>query len=106
MIISSRTPEGWPAQCPMCDQSLRLEPSLPSCDATCLHCGCLVWLARPASGAKWWSWIRRPTVIVTAVAVVWIIWLAARFGTAESVVLAVIAVILFGRRLPDLARLR
>jgi acyl carrier protein len=41
--ISSRTPEGWPNQCPVCSKSLTIEPSTPFGDATCPHCGSLLW---------------------------------------------------------------
>jgi acyl carrier protein len=43
MTISSRTPEGEPHRCPVCDASVRIEPSLPSGDAPCPNCGILLW---------------------------------------------------------------
>lgn len=43
MSISSRTPEGLPNDCPICGNSFRLEPSLPSGDAPCPNCGHLLW---------------------------------------------------------------
>ncbi len=43
MTISSRTPEGVPNRCPVCDHDFRMEPSLPSGDAPCPACGSLVW---------------------------------------------------------------
>ncbi len=43
MVISSRTPEGTPNHCPVCGNDLRLEPSLPTLDAPCPHCGHLLW---------------------------------------------------------------
>jgi DNA-directed RNA polymerase subunit RPC12/RpoP len=50
-MISSRTPEGRPNECPVCGHRLRLEPStVPTADAPCPHCGSLVWFA-PAGGA-------------------------------------------------------
>src|SRR5690242_20174330 len=48
MTISSRTPEGEPNRCPVCGNSLRLEPSVPPGDAPCPSCGCLLWFPRPA----------------------------------------------------------
>jgi len=45
MIISSRTPEGQPNQCPVCDASFLLEPSDPAGDAPCPNCGHLVWFS-------------------------------------------------------------
>ena len=48
-MISSRTPEGIPGECPVCGQTLVIEPSLPTRDAPCPHCGCLVWFDEPDS---------------------------------------------------------
>jgi hypothetical protein len=46
MNPSSRTPEGIPERCPICGNSVRLEPSsFPSSDAPCPHCGYLLWFA-------------------------------------------------------------
>jgi hypothetical protein len=47
MTISSRTPEGQPNRCPVCDNVLRLEPSRPSGDAPCPFCGSLLWFPQP-----------------------------------------------------------
>jgi DNA-directed RNA polymerase subunit RPC12/RpoP len=43
MTISSRTPEGDPNWCSVCGRDLQVEPSTPPGDATCPHCGSLVW---------------------------------------------------------------
>jgi hypothetical protein len=44
MHISSRTPEGEPNLCPICGQDTVTEPSsVPTRDAPCPHCGCLLW---------------------------------------------------------------
>ena len=43
MEPSSRTPEGRPNQCPICGHRVIIEPSQGSFDATCPHCGCLLW---------------------------------------------------------------
>jgi len=48
MEISSRTPEGWFNVCPICGKSLQIEPSFPSCDAPCPHCGHLLWFSPSA----------------------------------------------------------
>lgn len=45
MIISSRTPEGQPNQCPVCGSRLAIEPSDPAGDAPCPRCGHLLWFA-------------------------------------------------------------
>lgn len=43
MTISSRTPEGQPACCPVCDKVICLEPSGQTGDAPCPYCGTLLW---------------------------------------------------------------
>ena len=43
MIISSRTPEGEPNRCSVCDTEVRLDPSQPLGDAPCSNCGHLLW---------------------------------------------------------------
>ena len=45
MVISSRTPEGLPNYCPVCDAHFLLEPSDPAGDAPCPNCGHLVWFS-------------------------------------------------------------
>src|SRR5215212_7529409 len=46
MIISSRTPEGDPHHCPVCQTAFRLEPSPGTRDAPCPACGVLVWFGK------------------------------------------------------------
>jgi hypothetical protein len=46
MIVSSRTPEGDDARCPVCNSVIRVEFSRPSLDATCSACGVLLWLVK------------------------------------------------------------
>ncbi len=43
MTVSSRTPEGLPSRCPLCDAVTPVEYSEPVGDATCPNCGCLIW---------------------------------------------------------------
>lgn len=43
MTISSRTPEGEPASCPLCRANVIIEPSVLIGDATCPRCGQLLW---------------------------------------------------------------
>jgi signal recognition particle GTPase len=43
MEPSSRTPEGEPNRCPLCGKEVKIEPSRPPGDATCAHCGHLLW---------------------------------------------------------------
>ena len=42
IMISSRTPEGQPNDCPVCGKAVVMEPSQPFGDAPCPHCGCLL----------------------------------------------------------------
>lgn len=43
MEPASRTPEGEQNVCPVCGHDVCLEPSRPTGDATCPHCGQLLW---------------------------------------------------------------
>ena len=45
MVIASRTPEGTPNRCPVCGNDLKMDPSKPTLDAPCPHCGHLLWFA-------------------------------------------------------------
>ncbi len=106
MTISSRTPEGWPARCPTCGKAICVEPSMPGRDATCPHCGCLVWLSRPTTDTKVPSWMRRIAVVAVAIALLWLAWLALTWlgsGIAEKIVVVVIGAFLFGRRVAGVA---
>ena len=44
-IISSRTPEGQPNRCPICQTEICIEPSVLFGDAPCPACGSLLWFA-------------------------------------------------------------
>jgi hypothetical protein len=46
MEPASRTPEGEPNRCPVCGKRVRIEPSRPSGDVPCPHCGHLLWFQR------------------------------------------------------------
>ena len=46
MVIASRTPEGEPAECPICGEVVRIEPSVYFSDAPCPSCGTLLWFIR------------------------------------------------------------
>jgi acyl carrier protein len=50
--ISSRTPEGQPNHCPVCDSFVSIEPSLPPGDALCPNCGTLLWFLNAPEGAR------------------------------------------------------
>ena len=52
MIISSRTPEGTPSQCPVCGKTLWIDPSSSTLDATCPACGSLIWFPFVFTGSE------------------------------------------------------
>ena len=54
-IISSRTPEGEPNVCPVCEGVISIEPSSPTGDAPCPRCGTLLWFARTESGVRFFE---------------------------------------------------
>ncbi len=51
-IISSRTPEGVPNHCPVCDGFICIEPSQPLGDAPCPNCGTLLWFFDTSAGMR------------------------------------------------------
>ena len=53
--ISSRTPEGSPNRCPICNASIVLEPSLPTGDAPCPKCGTLLWFTLTSAGIRFYA---------------------------------------------------
>lgn len=61
MNVSSRTPEGRFNHCPICGEKIRIEPSEPSGDAPCPHCGVLLWFVETEYGLAFYDWadIRR-----------------------------------------------
>src|ERR1700680_4543389 len=50
--ISSRTPEGVPNHCPVCEAFLCVEPSQPPGDAPCPRCGTLLWFLPTSGGMR------------------------------------------------------
>ena len=52
MTISSRTPEGEPQRCPICDELANVDPSYPGGDACCPRCGSLLWWFRDRLAGK------------------------------------------------------
>ena len=49
MNISSHTTEGLPSKCSVCGKKVWTTPSQPPGDATCPHCGNLLWFREGAS---------------------------------------------------------
>lgn len=52
MNIASQTPEGQPNQCPLCGNRVLVEPSHPTHDAPCPHCGHLLYFVRSAKSSS------------------------------------------------------
>jgi acyl carrier protein len=55
MTISSRTPEGEPARCPLCDANIAIEPSVFFGDGTCPNCGELIWFLKAPDDTRTFS---------------------------------------------------
>ena len=55
MRISSRTPEGESARCPLCDANVVIEPSIFFGDGTCPNCGQLIWFLRSPAQTRVFS---------------------------------------------------
>lgn len=53
--ISSRTPEGVPNHCPICNTSIWIEPSHPPGDAPCPNCGTLLWFFQTSAGMRFYE---------------------------------------------------
>jgi hypothetical protein len=51
-MISTRTPEGMPNRCPVCQNEIKIEPSRPTLDGPCPHCGHLLWFAEMAAASQ------------------------------------------------------
>ena len=49
MSISSDTTDGLPSKCPVCGKKVWTTPSTPLGDATCPHCGILLWFSDTSS---------------------------------------------------------
>ncbi len=54
MFISSRTPDGTPNHCPVCNSDIRIDPSSSSVDAPCPNCGTLLWFISDQSGLRFY----------------------------------------------------
>ena len=113
--ISSRTPEGVPNRCPLCGSDLRIEPSDPPGDAPCPNCGHLLWFnSQPQFSEPQISISKRFSLIYAALvlalvllygtpflALVLLLLLELHLTWPEYLILGVLAVLLFCRRLPD-----
>ena len=55
MTVSSRTPEGQPNRCPICDHKIIIEPSQPFGDAPYPSCGQLLWFTRLQDGVMFYD---------------------------------------------------
>lgn len=126
MIVSSRTPEGFPGRCPMCGRLVQLELSYPMSDATCPNCGTLLCHGRQQTSMREPAVLRHTnqrfaealftieSAFILAVCGVllfgsaylfawFLIWLSSdrlEVHYYEGAILSIIAVLLFGRFLP------
>jgi DNA-directed RNA polymerase subunit RPC12/RpoP len=118
MTISSRTPEGVPHRCPVCGNEARIELSTVRGDAPCPSCGSLLWLKARRQPAQIRRLMIRAAIKAALVGVALIPGLSLGvivlmgylsinvlgMGVPEYAVLGIIAVVLFGRRLPEVAK--
>jgi hypothetical protein len=95
-----------------------MQPSLPGRDAPCPSCGALLWGGQPGSwprpSHRWRRVLWKACLFfVTAAAVLLVVTAAAaaifvdtaiKLAWSECVVLALLTVLLFGRKLPEVAR--
>jgi predicted RNA-binding Zn-ribbon protein involved in translation (DUF1610 family) len=107
MNISSRTPEGTPGRCRFCGRSVQVEPSYPIADATCPHCGSLLWLSCPprrklSAALRRFLWETATTIVFALVVVSFCLLLWDEIGPMEIIVLVVLGVLLFGKTLPQM----
>jgi acyl carrier protein len=61
-MVSSRTPEGQPNHCPVCDADVCIDPSPLFGDATCPRCGSLLWFLNVESHARVFDRYRSNTI--------------------------------------------
>jgi hypothetical protein len=123
MTISSRTPDGFPFRCPICGHEGVIDPSKPGLDAPCPSCGSLIWFGDaksspvqrlghdvahsnptdpPRQTARRLPFLLLICLALAAAAVT----LAAPYSgleLPEYIVLAIIAILLFGRALLRIA---
>lgn len=104
--ISSRTPEGVPNRCPLCGTDLRLEPSNPPGDAPCPNCGHLLWFYPQPQAPSTQRAAQRFSLVYAfpVIAIVLLLVLQLQLSWPEYIVLGILAILLFGRRLPDIGR--
>lgn len=55
MTISSRTPEGQPTSCPLCQAQVVVEPSVIVGAATCPRCGHLLWFFQASDMTRFFA---------------------------------------------------
>jgi uncharacterized paraquat-inducible protein A len=105
MTISTRTPEGWPTRCPVCGKAVCVEPSRPMLDATCPHCGTLLWLANKKRTSPLYAVAMSLGAGVLAVLVIFAIGrlIFRHSPSSTTLTLAIVGVLIFSKRLPELA---
>lgn len=94
VVISSRTPEGTPNYCPVCQNEIKIEPSRPTLDGPCPHCGHLLWFVAGRSTNRREQLIDNVLQIATA-----------RFGPLSSEMRAAIESVVEIERLEQMLEL-
>ena len=61
-MVSSRTPEGRPNHCPVCNADVCIDPSPLFGDATCPKCGSLLWFLNLEAHARVFERTRSDTI--------------------------------------------
>jgi uncharacterized paraquat-inducible protein A len=106
MTISTRTPEGWPSRCPVCGKKVCVEPSRSMHDATCPHCGVLLWLAKKKRTGAWLAAAASLGAHILLIVLVFALssWFLPRLSPATWILLAIVGILIFGRTLPEIWR--
>jgi hypothetical protein len=93
VVISSRTPEGTPGRCPVCHHEIKIDPSKPTLDGPCPHCGHLLWFVEGRLTSRRHKLIDNVLQIATA-----------RFGPPSCEMRAVIESVLEVERLEHMLK--
>ncbi len=83
MEISTRTPEGTPNRCPVCQSYISIEPSLFFGDAPCPVCGSLLWFIGAANDKRFFQLSESHAMRERAITII-----AAQLGVDEKVIRA------------------
>ncbi len=94
--ISSRTPEGFPARCPVCGKESNVVPSLTARDVPCPHCGSLLWLRVRRRAASPLGGVARLLTVAVAATLLLAAGLSHKLSPGETTILVAYVFLLFG----------